>query len=309
VDFRSGSQHRDRLRLPRGRPWWRGGRDVRLYFDQPVPVIDRRAATGFPRGTASPTQAAFTGRSAPAPRRRTRSAALHAHLKATDAATVSAGQRPTLSGIEQTSPAFRAAHRPQNDEGRWEATRTRAAPDPSRTSPTRAHVHWSCHLRGSQWAQSPATLEGTTANRCHSPVTPFRLCVPRSSNRSPDPATSSLTMLETTTSLGPAVAAIRAPTDSRSATGWRRSPGCWAGAPSGRSGAVPGRALPDLTVVVIRVRRGRASDESRHPPFKSPDPSVELMGDGSIRYAGTAGVQGAPAGCPQMAHGGFFAFS
>src|SRR3990172_3832829 len=43
-----------------------------------------------------------------------------------------------------------------------------------------------------------------TANSRHSPGTPLSTCVPRSSNRSPDPATRSLTVLDTNTSPAPA---------------------------------------------------------------------------------------------------------
>jgi hypothetical protein len=51
-----------------------------------------------------------------------------------------------------------------------------------------------------------------TAYRRHSPGTPFRLWTPRSSNRSPEPATRSLTVWETRTSPGPATETTRAPT-------------------------------------------------------------------------------------------------
>ena len=50
-----------------------------------------------------------------------------------------------------------------------------------------------------------------TANKCHSSGIPFKLCVPRSSNWSPDPTTRSLTVLETSTSPGIAFASTRAP--------------------------------------------------------------------------------------------------
>jgi hypothetical protein len=49
-----------------------------------------------------------------------------------------------------------------------------------------------------------------TRNRTHSLGTPFKEWAPRSSNRMPDPATRSFTVLETRTSLGSAPAATRA---------------------------------------------------------------------------------------------------
>src|SRR5438876_4780090 len=45
--------------------------------------------------------------------------------------------------------------------------------------------------------------QGTTTKSCQSSGTPFKECVPRSSNTSSEPATRSLTVLETTTSEGP----------------------------------------------------------------------------------------------------------
>ena len=50
----------------------------------------------------------------------------------------------------------------------------------------------------------------STRNKTHSPGTPFKAWAPRSMNRMPDPATRSLTVLETHTSLGSAPAATRA---------------------------------------------------------------------------------------------------
>src|SRR5262249_42705980 len=50
-----------------------------------------------------------------------------------------------------------------------------------------------------------------TAKRCHSPGTPLRACMPRSSNAMPEPTTRSFTVLETSTSPGFAVAATRLP--------------------------------------------------------------------------------------------------
>ena len=50
-----------------------------------------------------------------------------------------------------------------------------------------------------------------TAKRCHSPGTPLSLCAPRSSNSSPYPITNSRSVLETSTSFGPASALTRAP--------------------------------------------------------------------------------------------------
>src|SRR5262245_61156015 len=52
---------------------------------------------------------------------------------------------------------------------------------------------------------------GATAKRCHSPGTPLRACMPRSSNAMPEPTTRSFTVLETSTSPGFAVAATRLP--------------------------------------------------------------------------------------------------
>jgi hypothetical protein len=51
----------------------------------------------------------------------------------------------------------------------------------------------------------------STANKCHSPGTPFRAGLPRSRKRNPEPATRSLTVRDTRTSLGPASDATRAP--------------------------------------------------------------------------------------------------
>ncbi len=50
-----------------------------------------------------------------------------------------------------------------------------------------------------------------TANSGQAPGIPLSSCVPRSSNRIPDPATRSRTVWETSTSPGPAIAATRAP--------------------------------------------------------------------------------------------------
>src|SRR6476620_9884966 len=50
-----------------------------------------------------------------------------------------------------------------------------------------------------------------TAKRCHSPGTPLSSCAPRSSNSSPEPITRSRSVLDTSTSLGPASALTRAP--------------------------------------------------------------------------------------------------
>src|ERR671922_708082 len=60
-------------------------------------------------------------------------------------------------------------------------------------------------------AGQPLAVRRSTAYRCHSPGTPFRSATPRSSNPIPDPATRSLTVLETSTSPGAASAATRAP--------------------------------------------------------------------------------------------------
>ena len=51
----------------------------------------------------------------------------------------------------------------------------------------------------------------STANKRQSPGTPFRGGLPRSLKRNPEPATRSLTVLDTRTSLGPASDATRAP--------------------------------------------------------------------------------------------------
>ena len=51
----------------------------------------------------------------------------------------------------------------------------------------------------------------STANSRHSSGMPFSSCTPRSMNLRPDPATRSLTVFETSTSLAPACAATRAP--------------------------------------------------------------------------------------------------
>src|SRR5580693_9356394 len=51
----------------------------------------------------------------------------------------------------------------------------------------------------------------STANSRHWPGMPFSSCAPRSMNSMPDPATRSLTVLETSTSSAPACAATRAP--------------------------------------------------------------------------------------------------
>lgn len=53
--------------------------------------------------------------------------------------------------------------------------------------------------------------QGLTKYRCQSPGTPLSETTPRSSNSIPDPATRSLTVLETSTSLGPASAETLAP--------------------------------------------------------------------------------------------------
>src|SRR4051794_32779554 len=45
------------------------------------------------------------------------------------------------------------------------------------------------------------------ANSAHSPGTPFNVCAPRAVNSRPDPTTRSLTVLETSTSSAPALAA------------------------------------------------------------------------------------------------------
>src|SRR6266550_4629033 len=49
------------------------------------------------------------------------------------------------------------------------------------------------------------------ANRRHSPGTPFSAWAPRSSNSIPEPTTRSFTVLDTSTWLGAAIAATRAP--------------------------------------------------------------------------------------------------
>jgi hypothetical protein len=59
--------------------------------------------------------------------------------------------------------------------------------------------------------ESARAVAGSTAKRRHSPGIPFNSCGPRSSKPNPEPATRSLTVLETRTSLGPASAATRAP--------------------------------------------------------------------------------------------------
>jgi len=50
-----------------------------------------------------------------------------------------------------------------------------------------------------------------TAKRRHSPGTPLSACAPRSSNSSPDPITRSRSVLDTSTSFGPASALTRDP--------------------------------------------------------------------------------------------------
>ena len=60
-------------------------------------------------------------------------------------------------------------------------------------------------------ARQPTRMSLATAKRCHVPGSPFSACCPRSSNRMPEPATRSLTVLDTSTSSGTACAAIRAP--------------------------------------------------------------------------------------------------
>src|SRR5215831_17123618 len=68
--------------------------------------------------------------------------------------------------------------------------------------------------RASRHSASPYSITssaGATAKRCHSPGTPLRACMPRSSNAMPEPTTRSFTVLETSTSPGFAVAATRLP--------------------------------------------------------------------------------------------------
>src|SRR6185436_4044456 len=65
---------------------------------------------------------------------------------------------------------------------------------------------------GASAAQAARASDGCdTAYKCQSPGTPFSDWVPRSSNTMPEPATRSLTVLDTSTSLGAARAATRAP--------------------------------------------------------------------------------------------------
>src|SRR5438105_3174234 len=57
----------------------------------------------------------------------------------------------------------------------------------------------------------PHVAGGSTRRICQVPGTPLSSCVPRSMKESPDPATRSLTVLETRTSSGPARLMTRAP--------------------------------------------------------------------------------------------------
>src|SRR5262245_29949987 len=57
-------------------------------------------------------------------------------------------------------------------------------------------VIWSCLNVSGLCAEQAAHI---AASKCHSPGTPFKVSVPRSSNLRPDPATKSLTVLETNT--------------------------------------------------------------------------------------------------------------
>ena len=73
------------------------------------------------------------------------------------------------------------------------------------TAPTRLRAYASPALgHGSQRHASACLRSAATANSNHSPGTPFNEWRPRSSKRMPDPATRSLTVLDTRISPGPA---------------------------------------------------------------------------------------------------------
>src|SRR5262245_11386129 len=59
-------------------------------------------------------------------------------------------------------------------------------------------------LPGGRRNASERVRHFSTEYRLHSPGTPFRACVPRSTNRIPEPTTRSLTVLDTSTSPGSA---------------------------------------------------------------------------------------------------------
>jgi hypothetical protein len=65
-----------------------------------------------------------------------------------------------------------------------------------------------------------------TAKRCHSPGTPLSRWVPRSSNSSPDPITRSRSVLDTSTSFGPASALTRPDVHGDAADVIAAPPGC-----------------------------------------------------------------------------------
>jgi len=81
----------------------------------------------------------------------------------------------------------------------------RACRDDAVPRPGRPHRGAACH---GCWWPPPYVL---TAKIRHSLGTPFSSCMPRSSNAIPEPATRSLTVLETSTSPPRAIAEIRAP--------------------------------------------------------------------------------------------------
>src|SRR5262249_275358 len=68
---------------------------------------------------------------------------------------------------------------------------------------------------GSLWPNTARSSRQvcTTANSRQIPGTPFNRCSPRSSNPMPDPATRSVTVLDTTTSAASAMSATRHPTN------------------------------------------------------------------------------------------------
>lgn len=92
-----------------------------------------------------------------------------------------------------------------------------------------------------------------TANRRHRPGIPLSSRVPRSSKPIPDPATTSLTVLETRTSPEPASAATRAPV-------WTAMPLTF---PSTSSHSPVCRPGPDLDPEVARRTRNRAAGLNR----------------------------------------------